>query len=64
LFYTVEEVARYLQLKVRTVQHLASKGEIPGAVQVGRQWRFERAALETHVGRKLPEPSATAETES
>jgi excisionase family DNA binding protein len=56
LFYTTEEVARLLRMKERTVQSLAEEEKIPGAVRLGRQWRFERDALEQHVGRKLPEP--------
>jgi excisionase family DNA binding protein len=56
LFYTTEEVARILRMKERTVQSLAEEEKIPGAVRLGRQWRFDRDALQRYVGRQLPEP--------
>jgi excisionase family DNA binding protein len=56
LFYTTEEVATLLRVSERTANNLAARSEIPGAVKVGREWRFDRAKLEEHLGRKLPEP--------
>jgi excisionase family DNA binding protein len=44
-FMTIEEVAELLRLSERSVYGLARKGELPGAVKVGRSWRVERATL-------------------
>jgi PTS system nitrogen regulatory IIA component len=38
---TVEEVANYLRIDIRTVYRLAKKGDIP-CIKIGRQWRFNR----------------------
>jgi PTS system nitrogen regulatory IIA component len=38
---TVQEVANYLRIDIRTVYRLAKKGEIP-CIKIGRQWRFNR----------------------
>lgn len=49
-----EEVAAILRMNIQTVRRLAAKNEIPGAFQVGREWRFKRLALEEWLGQKLP----------
>lgn len=56
VFYTAEEVASILRFTDRTVKNLAEKGEIPGGRRIGREWRFDKAALEQHLGRELPDP--------
>ena len=38
---TVQEVANYLRIDIRTVYRLAKRGEIP-CIKIGRQWRFNR----------------------
>ena len=38
---TVQEVANYLRIDIRTVYRLAKKGKIP-CIKTGRQWRFNR----------------------
>ena len=38
---TVEEVANYLRIDIRTVYRLAKRGDIP-CIKIGRQWRFNR----------------------
>ncbi len=38
---TVQEVANYLRIDIRTVYRLAKKGDIP-CIKIGRQWRFNR----------------------
>ena len=38
---TVQEVANYLRIDIRTVYRLAKKGELP-CIKIGRQWRFNR----------------------
>jgi len=42
---TVEEVAEYLRLSEAEVRRYASRFAIPGR-QLGKEWRFSRAALE------------------
>ncbi|ODS55720.1 MAG: hypothetical protein ABS36_08965 [Acidobacteria bacterium SCN 69-37] len=44
-FLTTDEVMDYLQINLRTVYRLIKAGRLP-AVRVGRQWRFERTAIE------------------
>lgn len=56
LYYTTEEVATILRISERTANNLATRSEIPGAVKIGREWRFDKEVLEQHLGRKLPEP--------
>lgn len=38
---TVQEVADYLRIDIRTVYRLAKRGDIP-CIKIGRQWRFNR----------------------
>ncbi len=38
-------VGKYLGVSVRTVHRLLKKGDLPGS-KVGRQWRFDRQAVE------------------
>lgn len=47
---TVEEVAAYLQISLRSVYNLAAAGEIP-AVKIAGQWRFYRPELERWLSR-------------
>lgn len=42
---TIDEVASYLKLKLKTAYHLAANGEIPG-FKVGGSWRFRRDEIE------------------
>jgi excisionase family DNA binding protein len=42
---TVEEVADYLRVTKKTIYRLLEGGKIP-ATKVGRQWRFEKAAID------------------
>jgi excisionase family DNA binding protein len=47
-----EEVARYLQLKIRTFYKLAKSGEIPGAIKIGGSWRIDKKQLDAAFRRK------------
>ncbi len=42
---TIDEVASYLKLKLKTAYHLAAKGDIP-AFKVGGSWRFRRSEID------------------
>ena len=42
---TVEEVARYLQLKPQTIYKWAQEKRIP-AVKLGKEWRFRKRILD------------------
>jgi len=46
---TVQEVANYLRIDIRTVYRLAKKGDIP-CIKIGRQWRFNRDDIKELVG--------------
>ena len=41
---TAEQLADLLQVEVKTVRALATRGEIPGR-KLGREWRFSRRAV-------------------
>jgi excisionase family DNA binding protein len=47
-YYSPEEVAEYLHVSAETIRNLCRRGEIPGARQVGRQWRIPREYLLAH----------------
>jgi len=51
---TAQEVAEYLRLNVMTVYKLAKQRKIPGAIKVGRTWRFKRSLLDAAFGELLP----------
>ncbi|MCX5516172.1 hypothetical protein C3941_19470 [Kaistia algarum] len=40
-----DAVAAILGIEVRTVQALAARGELPGAMKIGRLWTFDESAL-------------------
>lgn len=43
---TIGEVAKLLKVHTRTLRRWIAAGKIP-AIDIGRGWRFERAAIET-----------------
>ena len=45
---TAHEVAKIARVHRNTVVQLAQNNELPGAMKVGRQWRFSREAIEAH----------------
>ncbi|HEY4210313.1 MAG TPA: helix-turn-helix domain-containing protein [Steroidobacteraceae bacterium] len=50
---SVQEVARILHLHVRTVRAYVREGRLK-AVRIGKQYRIERADVETLMGRPVP----------
>lgn len=51
---TPQEVAKYLNIHVRTIYRLAKKGGIPGG-KVGGSWRFKKDVLDgLFLGKKNP----------
>jgi len=50
-FYSLEDVARILQISVATVRKLVANGDIP-AIRIGKQWRVTREAFEAYVARQ------------
>ena len=48
--FTLAEAARYLRLPQDTLRKHASRGDIPGR-QIGKHWRFLRAALDWWLGK-------------
>ena len=51
-FLTIPEAARLLRVAERTVYTLARRGDLPGAVKVGNQWRIDRETLMNWVRRQ------------
>ena len=45
-WYSPEEAGDYLGVSPETIRNLCRAGKIPGAKQVGRQWRIPRSYLE------------------
>ncbi len=50
-FYSLEDVARILQISVATVRKLVANGDIP-AIRIGKQWRVTREAFEAYVAKQ------------
>jgi len=48
---TMEEVADYLKLKLKTAYAIAARGDIPG-FKVGGSWRFRRSEIEKWIKRQ------------
>ncbi len=53
-FYSPEEVAEYYDVTADTIRRLCRDRKIPGAKQIGKQWRIPREYLQTTP--TLPEP--------
>ncbi len=47
-FYSPEEVAEYYDVTAETIRRLCRDGKIPGATQIGKQWRIPREYLQRH----------------
>jgi excisionase family DNA binding protein len=45
-YFTVETLAAYLDLPVRTIRKWAMARRLPGMVRAGKLWRFRRADIE------------------
>ena len=45
-YYTAEEVARHFRVSPETIRRLCKEGKIPGARQIGRQWRIPTKFLD------------------
>jgi excisionase family DNA binding protein len=54
---TVEEVAGYLRVTKKTIYRLLEKRSIP-ATRVGRQWRFDKATIDTWLSQSSTEAAA------
>jgi len=48
---TMEEVADYLKLKLKTAYAIAARGDIPG-FKVGGSWRFRRSEIEKWIAKQ------------
>ena len=71
MYYTTSEAARKPErvraraaslicgLPVRTVQHLAAQGVIPGAAKLGGQWTFDEVTLRAWIRRREAERCRT-----
>src|SRR6266699_5848234 len=45
-YYSPEEVAEYYDVTADTIRRLCREGKIPGAKQIGKQWRIPAKFLE------------------
>ncbi len=45
-YYSPEEVAEYFDVNIETIRRMCRDGLIPGARQIGRQWRIPAKYLE------------------
>jgi|Deesub1362A_J573_1020465.scaffolds.fasta_scaffold01498_2 excisionase family DNA binding protein len=55
---TLEEVANYLRVTKKTIYRLLKRGGVP-ATKVGRQWRFEKAAIDDWLRQSSVEKAAS-----
>jgi excisionase family DNA binding protein len=55
---TADEAAALLKVATPTVLKESREGRLPG-VKIGREWRYSRAALLTHL-RQYPAPTASS----
>jgi excisionase family DNA binding protein len=52
----VEELAALLRIEVKSTYDLLARGEIPGAVKVGRLWRIHRATVVAWLSGQISDP--------
>ena len=45
-YYSPEEVATYYDVTADTIRRLCREGKIPGAKQIGKQWRIPAKFLQ------------------
>ncbi len=48
-FYTVDELVKKFKVPKSTIYDLIRKGIIPGAMKIGRQWRFRQDMIESWI---------------
>lgn len=44
-WYSIEEVAEYFSIEPATIRKMCREGRIPGARQIGKQWRIPRSYI-------------------
>jgi excisionase family DNA binding protein len=47
---TVEQAANLLQMDTQTVRRLSREGNMPGAIKVGKFWRFDKNKIMQYAG--------------
>lgn len=45
-YYSPEEIADYYAVSPETIRRMCREGQIPGAIQIGRQWRIPAEYVE------------------
>jgi len=58
--YDTKQLAGLMGYSVREVQDRAAKGEIPGARKDGKEWRFDRAAVDAALAAKTAKAADAA----
>lgn len=60
-YYTAEEVADIYRVSADTIRKLCRDGKIPGARQIGRQWRIPAKFLEDNPSLDTDEENESGE---
>ncbi len=53
-FLTVNEISRILNQKIATTRTQLRRGQIPGAVKIGKSWKISRALFEEFIRERVP----------
>ncbi len=53
-FLSVNEISHILDQKIATTRTQLRRGQIPGAVKIGKSWRISRALFEEFVRERVP----------
>jgi len=62
-FYTVDELVKRFKTPKSTIYDLIRKGIIPGAMKIGRQWRFRQDMIESWIEKQTKVRINALETE-
>ncbi len=62
-FYTVDELIKKFKVPKSTIYDLIRKGIIPGAMKIGRQWRFRQDMIESWIEKQTKVRINALETE-
>ncbi len=54
---TAEELSKLLRIPKRSIYKFATEGQIPGAMRIGKHWRFRELEIEIWIkGSKYSKP--------
>jgi excisionase family DNA binding protein len=61
-FLTPVDLAKLLQVPLRSIYNFAQQGKIPGAFKVGKHWRFREDMIEQWIEEKTRPKYRTSES--